>query len=149
MGTQPQHVSEATSPFLTTAFYVVPQFPLCISDVRVARSNMEAPFRGTFKGVLFDVGASGATQQGGVKLELKLMDFTGARVQYFALGKHTSNPMLNVCVEVVIYFGTGCGPIGRIEGMLYVMKDAAVVLVVQQTSMPMKSIHIPIVNRST
>ena len=60
-----------------------------------------------------------------------------------------SNPMLKVCVEVVNYFATLRGPIGHIKGMLHVMTDAAFVPGVQQASMPMKSINISLVNRST
>ena len=93
---------------------------------------MVAPFRGTFEGIHFDVGALDATQQGEVKAEFKLMASTGAWVQCCALGKHASNPMLQVCVEAVVYFGTERGTLGGADGMFYVMRDAAIVPVVQQ-----------------
>ena len=108
---------------------------------------MVAPFRGTFKGMIFDVGVMDTTQQGEPKAEFKMMDPSGAWVQCCALGKHASNPMLEACVEVVVYFATGRGPIGGTEGMLYVMKDAAIVPVTRHTVMPTKSINIPILNK--
>ena len=80
-------------------------------------------------------------------MEFKLMDSSGTCVQCCALGKHASNPMLKPCVEVLIYFGTGRGPIGGLDGMLYVMKDAACFPVVDHDAMPVKSLNIVITSR--
>ena len=146
-GTQVKLVSEATSPFLKDVLYEAPGFPLCISDFRVASSKMVAPFRGTFQGIIFDVGFSDTTQQGEPKAEFKMMDPSGAWVQCCALGKHASNAMLEACVEAVVYFATGRGPIGGTEGMIYVMKDAAIVPLTRHRAIPTKSINIPILNR--
>ena len=55
MGTQLQKVDAATSPFLKESIYVVPPYPICITDFRVARPKMADPFRGAFKGIIFYV----------------------------------------------------------------------------------------------
>ena len=125
MGTQLQQVNEATSPFSGESMYVVPQCLLCITDFPVARPEMAAPFRGTFKGIIFDVGVLNSTQHGEVKVDFKLMDPSGAWVQCCALGKHSPNPMIKAQTEVACYFATGRGPIGATDGMLWVMKESA------------------------
>ena len=67
------------------------------------------------------------TQQGNEVRRFKLVDAAGFFLNCAAMTQNAKNVTLQENREVVLYFGTGRGPIGSSSGMLYLMKDAAIV----------------------
>ena len=55
------------------------------------------------------------------------MDTHGAWIQGCALGHHAINDCMQDGMEVVLYFVTARPPKNSVPGMLYVMKEAAIV----------------------
>lgn len=121
-------VSYTPSPsFLSPAIYVLPSGNVCISNFANVRSKIEAPFRGTFKGTVVELQDADYSSQGNQKRHFKLVDPSGLYFECCALGKNAGSVALAESIEVVLYFVTGRAPIGGLPGMLYLMKDAAIV----------------------
>ena len=59
----------------------------------------------------------------------KLVDGAGSFFQCAAMAQNTKRVALRKNFKVVVYYGTGRGPIGTIGGALYLMKDAAIVAI--------------------
>ena len=59
----------------------------------------------------------------------KLVGAAGSFFQCAAMTQNVKSVALRENFEVVVYFGTGRGPIGAIAGTLYLMKDAAIVAI--------------------
>jgi len=121
-------VSYTQSPsFLSPAIYVLPSGNVCISNSARARSKIEAPFRGTFKGTVVELQDADYSSQGNQKRHFKLVDPSGLFFECCALGKNAGSVALAESIEVVLYFVTGRGPIGGLPALLYLMKSAAIV----------------------
>ena len=63
-------------------------------------------------------------QSGAPKRSFKLVDPVGCYIRCCALHDNAENAMLKENERIVVYFGTGRGPIGSTPGMLYLMKDS-------------------------
>ena len=48
--------------------------------------------------------------------------------------------------EIIIFFATGRGPIGSLQGMIYLYKDAVIVPIGSESSVPAKRAQIDIVS---
>ena len=74
----------------------------------------------------------------------KLVDAAGSFFQCAAMTQNVKSVALRENFEVVVYFGTGRGPIGAVGGTLYLMKDAAIVPIRRQVlgGKPAYEIHI-------
>ena len=99
---------------------------MCYNFANV-RSKNETPFRGTFKGTVVELQDADYSSQGNQKRHCKLVDPSGLYFECCALGKNAGCVALAESIEVVLYFVTGRAPIGGLPGMLYLMKDAAIV----------------------
>ena len=105
---------------------------------------MRAPFRVTLRGFIADCETKDVTNNGKAKRQFELVDSHGVFVNCCALGKHAENAAIQNASEVVIYFGTGRGPIGGLPGMIYLMKDSLIVPLGQKFLPPGKKSQIEI-----
>ena len=143
-GTRISSAPSLQSPHNGPRMYKAPKYPECISDFRGIRQKLVAPFRGTFRGIVMNMLDVDVTLQGEPKQDFELVDLSGAWMRCCALGRHAEQEVMQNGMEVVIYFATGRGPIGGLEGMLYAMKDAMVIPIQRHLVMPAKSLHLQI-----
>ena len=125
-GTSIRFLDQASASGLTTASFVVPPASCCIKKFSALGSQLTAPFRGTFHGVIMDVVPLDYTQAGNPKRQFSLVDSYGTYILCVAHVQNAGSKAIVEHQEVVIYFGTGRKSIGRIPGMLYLMKDAII-----------------------
>ena len=109
-----------------TTCHRVPSNLACIINFQPVEARMRAPFRGTFQGVVRDAQPMELTQSGSPKRSFKLVDPAGCYIICCALHDNAENAMIKDNERIVVYFGTGRGPIGSSPGMLYLMKDSVV-----------------------
>ena len=126
-GTLVTFPEQASSPFLLTSVFVAPSAVACISLYGPVSAQMKPPFRSTIRGWVCDVQSECTTQQGTSKRLFKLVDGAGAFIQCCALVHNVNNSAIKNEREVIVYYGTGRGPIGNVPGMLYVMKDSLII----------------------
>ena len=125
-GTSIRFIDQADAPGLTTASFVLPPAASCIQKFSVLGSQLTAPFRGTFHGVIMDVKPPDYTQQGIPKREFSLVDSFGTYILCLAHAQNAASKAIQEHQEAVLYFGVGRKSIGRSPGMLYLMKDAII-----------------------
>ena len=125
-GTSIRFLDQASAFGLTTATFVLPPASCCITKFSTLGKEVTAPFRGTFRGVIMDVGALDYTQTGNPKRRFTLVDSNGTYILCVAHVQNAGSKAIVERQEVVIYFGTGRKAIGRIPGMLYLLKDAII-----------------------
>ena len=125
-GTSIRFIDQADAPGLTTASFVLPPASCCINKFSVLGSQLTAPFRGTFHGVIMDVAPLDYTQQGNPKRQFSLVDSYGTYILCVAHVHNAASKAIVEHQEAVIYFGTGRKSIGRMPGMLYLLKDAII-----------------------
>ena len=65
-----------------------------------------------------------------------IVDGMGSYLTCCAMLHNAESQALRNLQEVVVYFGTGRGPSGSVKGMLYLLKDAYVVPIGKQGSVP-------------
>ena len=53
-----------------------------------------------------------------------LVDEEGSYFQCCAMHQHCDHQMLAEGQDIIIYYGTGRGPLGSLPGMLYMLNDA-------------------------
>jgi len=123
-GTEFTVLNHATAPSLMTATYEVPTGELCISNFQAMRSNFKAPFRGTFKGVIEDVGDLEYSLSSQEKKSFVLIDSTGSYIKCCAQYHSVHSPGLREKQEAILYYAIGRGKIGTDPGMLYLQKDS-------------------------
>ena len=134
----------ASSPFMAPGrAYEVPARGVCV-DFLGLKDRLEAPFRGTFSGVVTSVQDMGATVAGSPKRVFCLVDPAGAFIQCCAVGHNAGSRALADGMRAVVYHGTGRGPIGSAPGMLYLLKDALLMPVTQVDVVPEPTIEIAI-----
>ena len=126
-GTLVTFPEQASSPFLLTSVFVAPSAVACISVYGPVSAQMKPPFRSTIRGWVSDVQSECTTQQGTSKRLFKLVDGAGAFIQCCALVHNVNNSAIKNEREVIVYYGTGRGPIGNVPGMLYIMKDSMII----------------------
>ncbi|CAK0903366.1 unnamed protein product [Prorocentrum cordatum] len=134
----------ASSPFMAPGrAYEVPAHGVCV-DFFGLKDRLEAPFRGTFSGVVTSVQEMGATTAGSPKRAFCLVDPAGAFIQCCAVGHDAGSRALADGMRAVVYHGTGRGPIGSAPGMLHLLKDALLMPVAQVDVVPEPTIDIAI-----
>lgn len=128
-GTSIRFVKQASAVGLTTASFAVPPAACCVKKFATLANEhqqLEAPFRGTFNGVIMDVAPMDVTQTGNQKRHFSLVDAFGTYILCVAHAQNAASKAIKEHQEVVIYFGLGRAKIGRSPGMLYLMKDAII-----------------------
>jgi len=128
-GTSIRFVKQASVASLTTASFMVPPAACCVKKFALLgneHQQLEAPFRGTFNGVITNVAPMGVTQTGNAKRHFTLVDAFGTYILCVAHAQNAASKAIKEHQEVVIYFGLGRKGIGRSPGMLYLMKDAII-----------------------
>ena len=58
------------------------------------------------------------------KCMFNLVDEEGSYLQCCAMYQHCDHQMLADGQDIIIYYGTGRGPLGSMPGMLYMLNDA-------------------------
>ena len=116
-----------TAPNLTTMVYEVPPSDCCITQFRALRNRLNHPFRLTVKGKVADVQPVEMSTAGNPKRVFDIVDNSGVYFTCCAMKHNAESKALVNNNEVVLYYGTGRGPIGGVKGMLYLMKDALIV----------------------
>ena len=128
-GSQVKSLAAPTSANLTTATFRIPSADCCISAFRLLRNRLNPPFRLTVKGRVADLQSLEQPRGGNAKRVFDIVDTAGLYLTCCAMKHNVDSPSLQNNSEVVVYFGTGCGPLGTSKGMLYLMKDAFIISV--------------------
>ena len=126
-GTQVKLLAGPTSANLTSAAFRIPPADCCISAFRFLRNRLNSPFRLTIKGRVADLQSLEQPQGGNAKRVFDIVDIAGLYITCCAMKHNVDSSALRDNNEVVIYFGTGRGPLGNSKGMLYLMKDSFIV----------------------
>ena len=84
------------------------------------------------------------TQNGNEIRHFKLVDTSGLFLQCAAIGPNAKSGALRENFEVVVYFGTGRGPLGSSGGTFYMMKDSVIVPIGHKVLAGKPSFEIPI-----
>ena len=116
-----------------------PSARCCVANFQWIRSKLQAPFRATLKGVIADLLDPEYTQSQKVKRIFDLVDPQGLYITCCAMFHNSMSLALKNQQEVILFFGTGRGPIGSSEGMVYLMADAMILAVgAPRSSSPIK-----------
>ena len=126
-GTIMEVLPKATAPNLTTMTYELPPPDCCISQFRALRNRLNHPFRLTVKGKVVDVQAMEMSTGGNPKRVFDIVDKSGVYFTCCAMKHNAESKALINNHDVVLYYGTGRGPIGGVKGILYLLKDALIV----------------------
>ena len=126
-----------TSANLTSAAFRIPPADCCISAFRLLRNRLNSPFRLKIKGRVADLQSLEQSQGGNAKRVFDIVDNAGLYITCCAMKRNVDSSALRDNNEVVVYFGTGRGPLGNSKGMLYLMKDAFIVGVSGSTTSSM------------
>ena len=92
---------------------------------------MKAPFRLTVRGRVDDLGPLELSQGGSEKRCFDIVDNSGLYFACCAMKHNARSSVLENGKDVVLYFGLGSGPIGTLQGQVYLMDDAFIVVVSQ------------------
>ena len=112
---------------MVTMSFSVPPSECCVSAFRSVRNKLRAPFRATLRGKVVDLQPIEMSHSGSVKRIFDLDDPAGFYITCCALRHNAESRALVNYQEVVLYYGTGRGPLGSSRGALYLMKDAMVI----------------------
>ena len=118
---------KATAPSLTSMEYEPPPTDYCISQFCALRKRLNHPFRLTVKGMIVDLRATEMASGGNLKRVFDIVDNSGLYFTCCAMLDIAESIALKNNEEVVLYFGTGRGPMGGVKGMLYLLKDALII----------------------
>ena len=133
LGTTIARVPQATTDNLRSMTYAVPPAECCVSIFRSLRNKLSPPFRVTLRGVVVDAQPMDTSQGGNPKRVFDLVDKYGTYVSCCAMKHNAESAALQNLQEVVLYYGTGRGPIGNARGMVYLLKDAMIIPVGQSS----------------
>ena len=126
-GTTLKALPRATSDNCINATFTVPPSDCCVSVFRSLRNKFSPPFRLSVKGKVVDLQSMEMSQGGNAKRVFDIVDNAGVYFTCCAMKHNASSSALQNFQEVVVYFGTGRGPIGNSKGMLYLLKDAMII----------------------
>ena len=126
-GSTLSRLPRATSENLISMVYAVPPAEYCVTNFRMIRNKLIAPFRLTLKGKIVDVQTLEMSSGGNPKRIFDLVDNSGVYLTCCAMKHNAESSALQNFQEVVLYYGTGRGPIGNLRGMVYLMKDAMII----------------------
>ena len=106
---------------------VVPAQDVCIASFAPLKTRLNAPFRVTVRGVVQDLQDLDFSQSGNQVRYFKLVDASGYYLQCAAMHHNAHCRALEEDNEVILYFGTGRGPIGTSDGMLFALREGCIV----------------------
>lgn len=89
--------------------------------------ELGALFRLSARGVVVDVLPPDSTQAGNPKRSFNLVDDLGAWLACCALDRNAQYVALKESMGIVLFFGTGRGPLAGAPGNLYAFKGAMIV----------------------
>ena len=124
-------LARASAENMTSMTFTVPSSSFCVSSFRSLRNKLTSPFRVTLKGKIVDLQGTELSQSGQPKRVFDLLDNSGLYIKCCAQKHNCESTALHNYQEIVVYFGTGRGPIGGSPGMVYLMKDAMIIPVGQ------------------
>jgi hypothetical protein len=143
-GTEITLCDHPKSPYWLTAKYQAPVYPFCVTNFQIFEGKIRAPFRISIRGVVVDVLDSDFSLAGIPKRLFQLVDDGGRWIRCCALGRNALSKSLLEGFEIVIYFGTGRGPLNASPGLLYVMKDAMIVPIAKKELLRPKATEVVI-----
>ena len=117
----------ASSPYMQNQTWVVPPQEVCIASFASLKTKLNAPFRVTVRGVVQDLQDLDFSQQGNEVRYFKLVDASGYYLQCAAMHHNAHSRALEEDNEIILYFGTGRGPIGTSDGMLFALREGCMV----------------------
>jgi hypothetical protein len=128
-GTKIGFPARATSPFLKEdIIYRVPTEPACYTSFHSFHSGFEAPFRLTACGVIAHADENTTVSQGGnLQRAFHLIDDCGLWIKCVAMYENANHNSIQAGMRIVVYYGTGRGPIGSADGAIYIMKDGMII----------------------
>ena len=126
-GTTVRALDEATADNLINKTFTVPPPDCCVSVFRTLRNKLNSPFRLSVKGKVVDLQPLEMTLSGHPKRVFDLVDNACMYFTCCAMKHNADSTALPNFQEVVVYYGTGRGPIGSSKGMLYLLRDALIV----------------------
>ena len=100
-----------------------------VSVFRTLRNKLNSPFRLSVTGQVVDLQPRETTLAGHAKRVFNIVDNAGTYFTCCAMKHNAESTALQNFQKVVMYYGTGRGPIGSSKGMLYLLKDAYIILV--------------------
>ena len=127
---------------LTSLNFVMPSNDVCFSSFGMHSEKFRAPFRATVRGTIVDLDNTVPTRSGNEKRLFNLVDGQGNYLACAAQNKLCHNRSLIANNEVILFFGTGRGPIGSDEGMLYLYKDSWIIPIRRHSTPPVKGTQI-------
>jgi hypothetical protein len=145
-GTKICFPQRASSPYVIEGIlFRPPTEPACYSDFQSFHDGFQAPFRLTACGVIAHADESTTiTQAGNYQSAFHLIDDSGLWIKCVAMHDNANNKCIQENMRVVVYFGTGRGPIGSAEGAIYIMKDAMIIPIARNATSISKRIQLEI-----
>jgi hypothetical protein len=138
----PQRVS---SPYVIEGIlFRAPDEPACYSDFQTFHEGFQAPFRLTACGVIAHADDLTITQAGNYQRAFHLIDESGLWIKCVAMHENANHKCIQENMRIVVYFGTGRGPIGSAEGAIYIMKDAMIIPIGRNATSISKRIQLEI-----
>ena len=77
-------------------------------------------------------------------MSFDLIDVEGWAIPVVALGRNAENNHIVAGKEVIVYHGSGRGPLGSMPGSVYLFKDAMIVPIGLRSTCPAKVLRINI-----
>ena len=121
--------------------FAVPPPDCCVTVFRALRNKLTPPFRLSVKGKIVDLQGMVTSQGGNLKRIFDLVDGSGLYFTCCAMWHNANSPALENYQDVVIYFGSGRGPLGSYKGMLYIMKESMIISIGKPSLMSARKIE--------
>ena len=125
-GTQVRALKRPTSPHLTTTEFRVPPSACCVTVFDSLSKKLTPPFRLSVRGTIVDLRDAVKSERGNCKRRFDIVDHEGVYISCCAMAHNVHSPALRNFEDVILYYGTGRGAVGRDGCKLYLFKDAMV-----------------------
>ena len=125
-GTSFSFVDKATIHNQTPSTFLSLSSTVCISSFQNVK-GLYGNFRVTLEGTIVELGDLDFALQGDNKRTFKLVDPVGYYIMCTAIKHNAYSKASREQESVIIYFGTGRGPIASTCGCVYIMKDGLIV----------------------
>ena len=116
-------IGKGTVPALTSMSFKLPSSEVCMYQF----THLTAPCRGTFKGVVMELGATDYSQSGTEHRTFKLVDESGRFYHCQASFHNLKCGALQENREVILFFAVGRPPLKSKDGHLYMFRDSLIV----------------------
>jgi hypothetical protein len=145
-GTKIGFPERASSPYLKEdILFRAPTEPACYSDFQNFHDGFQAPFRLTACGVIAHADETTTiSQAGNLQRAFHLIDDNGLWIKCVAMHDNANHNAIQEDMRIVVYYGTGRGPIGSAEGAIYIMKDAMIIAIGRNATTIRKRIQLEI-----